>query len=183
MYAMTFTPKQKAVFDYIKHYINKNGFSPTFEEIAYNFKYKSKGTVYKHIKALKLKGLIRQDWNRVRSIQLTETKKLTSNLLPIKGEWKNNSIMWYEPNYEFEEAAGNTVYNNNSFLIKIKTAALKKHNIIREDQIVVQPTVSKHCTGFVIVKNRNSSHSLYKSSWNRNPERILGQISGVIRKY
>jgi len=180
---MTFTPKQKAVFDYIKHYIDENGFSPTFEEIAYNFKYKSKGTVYKHIKALKLKGLIRQEWNRVRSIQLTETKKLTSNLLPIKGEWKNNSIMWYEPNYEFEEAAGNTVYNNNSFLIKIKTAALKKHNIIREDQIVVLPTVSKHCTGFVIVKNRNSSHSLYKSSWNRNPERILGQISGVIRKY
>ncbi len=180
---MTFTPKQKAVFDYIKHYIDENGFSPTFEEIAYNFKYKSKGTVYKHIKALKLKGLIRQEWNRVRSIQLTETKKLTSNLLPIKGEWKNNSIMWYEPNYEFEEAAGNTVYNNNSFLIKIKTAALKKHNIIREDQIVVQPTVSKHCTGFVIVKNRNSSHSLYKSSWNRNPERNLGQISGVIRKY
>ena len=180
---MTFTPKQKAVFDYIKHYINENGFSPTFEEIAYNFKYKSKGTVYKHIKALKLKGLIRQDWNRVRSIQLTETKKLTSNLLPIKGEWKNNSIMWYEPNYEFEEAVGNTVYNNNSFLIKIKTAALEKHNIIREDQIVVLPTVSKHCTGFVIVKNRNSSHSLYKSSWNRNPERILGQISGVIRKY
>ena len=180
---MTFTPKQKAVFDYIKHYISENGFSPTFEEIAYNFKYKSKGTVYKHIKALKLKGLIRQEWNRVRSIQLTETKKLTSNRLPIKGEWKNNSIMWYEPNYEFEEAAGNTVYNNNSFLIKIKTAALEKHNIIREDQIVVQPTVSKHCTGFVIVKNRNSSHSLYKSSWNRNPERILGQISGVIRKY
>jgi len=180
---MTFTPKQKAVFDYIKHYIDENGFSPTFEEIAYNFKYKSKGTVYKHIKALKLKGLIRQEWNRVRSIQLTETKKLTSNLLPIKGEWKNNSIMWYEPNYEFEEAAGNTVYNNNSFLIKIKTAALEKHNIIREDQIVVQPTVSKHCAGFVIVKNRNSGHSLYKSSWNRNPERVLGQISGVMRKY
>ena len=128
---MTFTPKQKAVFDYIKHYIDENGFSPTFEEIAYNFKYKSKGTVYKHIKALKLKGLIRQEWNRVRSIQLIETKKLTSNLLPIKGEWKNNSIMWYEPNYEFEEAAGNTVYNNNSFLIKIKTAALEKHNIIQ----------------------------------------------------
>ena len=180
---MTFTPKQKAVFDYIKHYIDENGFSPTFEEIAYNFKYKSKGTVYKHIKALKLKGLIRQEWNRVRSIRLAETKKNTSNLLPVKGEWKNNSIIWYESNYELEEAAGNMVYNNNSFLIKIKTAALKKHNIIREDQIVVQPTVSKHCTGFVIVKNRNSSHSLYKSSWNRNPERILGQISGVIRKY
>lgn len=180
---MTLTPKQKAVFDYIKHYIDENEFSPTFEEIAYNFKYKSKGTVYKHIKALKLKGLIRQDWNRVRSIQLTETKTHTSNLLPVKGEWKKNSIMWYESNYEFEEAAGNTVYNNNAFLIKIKTAALKKHNIIRGDQIVVQPTVSKHCAGFVIVKNRNSGHSLYKSSWNRNPERVLGQISGVMRKY
>ncbi len=183
MYAMTLTPKQKAVFDYIKHYIDENEFSPTFEEIAYNFKYKSKGTVYKHIKALKLKGLIRQDWNRVRSIQLTETKTQTSSLLPVKGEWRKNRIIWYEPNYELEEAAGNMVYNNNAFLIKIKTAALEKHNIIREDQIVVQPTVSKHCAGFVIVKNRNSGHSLYKSSWNRNPERVLGQISGVMRKY
>ena len=61
---MAITPKQKAVFEYIKDYIVENEFSPTFEEIAYHFKYKSKGTVYKHIKALKLKGLVRQEWNR-----------------------------------------------------------------------------------------------------------------------
>lgn len=180
---MTLTPKQKAVFDYIKNYIDENRFSPTFEEIAYSFKYKSKGTVYKHIKALKLKGLIRQEWNRVRSIQLVDSKRKRAGLLPLKGEWSSEGIKWFKPNYELVEVLGDIAHNNNSFLIKIKTTALKKHSIIIGDQIVVQPSVSKHCTGFVIVKNKNNSLALYNSSWNRHPERIIGQISGVIRKY
>ncbi len=180
---MTLTPKQKAVFDYIKSYIDENSLSPTFEEIAYNFKYKSKGTVYKHIKALKLKGLIRQEWNRVRSIQLANSKTKRSDLLPLKGEWQSTGIKWREPKYEFVEIPADTARNNNAFLLNINTTDLKKLSIIIGDQIIVQPSVSKHCTGAVIVETKNGKHALQKHSWNRNPKQILGQIFGVIRKY
>ncbi len=180
---MTLTPKQKAVFEYIKNYIDENSFSPTFEEIAYNFKYKSKGTVYKHIKALKLKGLIRQEWNRVRSIQLTDSKTKRASLLPLKGEWQTSGIKWHTPKYELVEIPADMALNNSAFILKINTPDLKKHFIITDDQIVVQPAASKHCTGYVIVKGQNSNLTLYSSSWNRHPERILGQISGIIRKY
>jgi len=180
---MTLTPKQKAVFDYIKNYIDENGFSPTFEEIAYSFKYKSKGTVYKHIKALKLKGLIRQEWNRVRSIQLADSKTKRASLLPLKGEWQTNGIKWHAPKYEPVEVPADMVRNNNAFLINIKTPILKTHTILIGDQIIVQPKASKHCLGAVIVETKNGKPVLQKPSWNRNPERILGQISGVIRKY
>ncbi|MFH1852109.1 MAG: transcriptional repressor LexA [Candidatus Neomarinimicrobiota bacterium] len=70
MYAMFLTKKQNEIFHYLKDYIQENGFSPTFEEIANRFGFKSKGTVYKHINAIKIKGGLTQAKNRVRGIEI-----------------------------------------------------------------------------------------------------------------
>ena len=180
---MAITPKQKAVFEYIKDYIVENKFSPTFEEIAYHFKYKSKGTVYKHIKALKLKGLIRQEWNRVRSIELTGKRKKTASFLPLKAEWGKGGINWYEPKYELIGVPVDMVHNNNAFLIYIKTNSLDKHNIIIGDYIVVDSKKTKHSMGPIIVENKKGAQSLQSASWNRDPIQIIGQLSGVFRVF
>ena len=152
---MAITPKQKAVFEYIKDYIVENEFSPTFEEIA-----------YKHIKALKLKGLIRQEWNRVRSIELTGKRKKTASFLPLKAEWGKGGISWYEPKYELIGVPVDMVHNNNAFLIYIKTNSLDKHNIIIGDYIVVDPKKTKHSMGPIIVENKKGAQSLQGASWN-----------------
>lgn len=180
---MAITPKQKAVFEYIKDYIVENEFSPTFEEIAHHFKYKSKGTVYKHIKALKLKGLIRQEWNRVRSIELTGKRKKTASFLPLKAEWGKGGIGWYEPKYELIGVPVDMVHNNNAFLIYIKTNSLDKHNIIIGDYIVVDSKKTKHSMGPIIVENKKGAQSLQSASWNRDPIQIIGQLSGVFRVF
>jgi repressor LexA len=180
---MAITPKQKAVFEYIKDYIVENEFSPTFEEIAHRFKYKSKGTVYKHIKALKLKGLIRQEWNRVRSIELTGNRKKTANFLPLKGEWREDGINWKEPRYSLIGVPVDTVHNNNTFLIYIKTKSLDKYNIIMGDYIIVDSNKTKKSTGPIIVENKTGAQSLQSASWNRDPNQIIGQLSGVFRVF
>ena len=180
---MATTPKQKAVFDYIKKYIEEHDFSPTFGEIAQHFKYRSKGTVYKHIKALKLKGLIRQEWNRVRSIQLASKRKKTTSLLQIKGEWLSSGLQWYRPPYNLTGIPPDIVHNNNSYLLVVKTSQLNKYHILKGDMVVVQTNTSEHCSGRRIVENRRGGAALRTPSWKGNPNQIVGQISGVVRKY
>ena len=180
---MATTPKQKAVFDYIKKYIEEHGFSPTFGEIAQHFKYRSKGTVYKHIKALKLKGLIRQEWNRVRAIQLASKRKTTTSLLQVKGEWLPGELQWYSPPYNLTGIPPDIVHNNNSYLLLVKTNQLNKYHILKGDMVVVQPNMSEHCSGRRIVENKGGGVALRTPLWKGNPDQIVGQISGVVRKY
>ena len=179
---MAITPKQKAVFDYIKNYIDENNFSPTFEELAYHFGYRSKGTVYKHIKALKLKGLLRQEWNRVRSISLTSIRKKTASLLPVKGEWNNKGLNWFKAPFSYIGIPPEIAHNNNSYIILINTHALQDKHILVGDALVVQPNASQHIAGFIIVDQRKQT-VLREPAWKRYPSQIIGQISGVVRKY
>ncbi|MCH7762212.1 MAG: hypothetical protein IIB95_00545 [Candidatus Marinimicrobia bacterium] len=178
---MAITPKQKAVFQYIKIYLKENNFSPTFEEIAHYFGYRSKGTVYKHIKALKQKGLIRQDWNRVRSIKLSGEKKETIDMLPVKGKWKRGQIKWLEQPYNYIGAPPNIVHNNHSYIIIMKTDDLIKENIINGDMLVVQPSISKHVSGKIIIENKNGGARLGRASRISNQKKYTGQITGVFR--
>jgi len=67
---MFLTKRQKEILDYLRGYISRHGYAPTFDEIAVSFGFTSKGTVYKHIRALKEKRAIRHEWNRTRSIEL-----------------------------------------------------------------------------------------------------------------
>ena len=69
---MFLTKRQKEVLDFIRKYLSKNGYAPTFSEIAKEFGFNSKGTVYKHIKALCEKGLIQHEWNRTRAIEILD---------------------------------------------------------------------------------------------------------------
>ena len=78
------TKKQQEIFEYIKVYINKHGFSPTFEEIKKRFKLKALSGVHQHIQALVEKGLIKKNKNGARCIEL---KKGSRDIIeiPIKG--------------------------------------------------------------------------------------------------
>ena len=73
---MFLTKRQKEVLDFIGKYLSKNGYAPTFSEIAKEFGFNSKGTVYKHIKALCEKGLIQHEWNRTRAIEILDENKI-----------------------------------------------------------------------------------------------------------
>ena len=52
------TRRQKEVFDYIKHYIEKYGNEPSYQMIARHLGVSSKAGIARHIKALETQGLI-----------------------------------------------------------------------------------------------------------------------------
>ncbi len=71
----TLTPKQKQVLDYVESYIDKNGISPTFEEIGRRVK-KSFSTVHEHVGALIKKGFLVKTNNSSRGIEFKKHSEM-----------------------------------------------------------------------------------------------------------
>ena len=67
---MALTKRQRQVYDYIAEFVQKHGYSPSFEEIGSGLGLSSLATVHKHITNLEKKGLLRRDYNRSRSLDI-----------------------------------------------------------------------------------------------------------------
>jgi len=64
------TPQKQKVFDFIKHYLQKHGYSPTNDEIAKGAGICSRGNAYRCVKALADEGYITLSQGRKRNIQI-----------------------------------------------------------------------------------------------------------------
>jgi repressor LexA len=67
---MALTRRQKQVFDFLVSFINRNGYSPSFEEIGAGLELSSLATVHKHMQTLEKKGFIRRGYNQSRSVEV-----------------------------------------------------------------------------------------------------------------
>src|SRR5258708_8953457 len=67
---MAITKRQRQVYDFIAGFVQKHGYSPSFEEIGKGLKLSSLATVHKHVSNLEKKSLLKRDYNRSRSIDL-----------------------------------------------------------------------------------------------------------------
>src|SRR5437879_13216535 len=67
---MALTKRQREIYDFISHFVQKNGYSPSFEEIGDGMGLSSLATVHKHLTNLERKGMLKRDYNRSRSIDV-----------------------------------------------------------------------------------------------------------------
>src|SRR3990167_3907756 len=72
MSPVTIYRKQKQILDYISQYIQKNGTSPTLQEIANAMNLSSLATVHEHLQALERKGVIERFEGTVRGINILD---------------------------------------------------------------------------------------------------------------
>ena len=84
---MPLTRRQKQVLDYLENYILRQGFAPSFEEIAEEFNFRSLATVHEHLTNLERKGYIRRDHNASRGIELKpQPGQAGATELPLLGQ-------------------------------------------------------------------------------------------------
>ncbi|MBT3539260.1 transcriptional repressor LexA [Candidatus Parcubacteria bacterium] len=81
----TLTKRQKQILDYIKTFIDKNGYSPTFEEIRKFLKLKALSGVYQHVSVLIDKGYITRDENATRGLGIRKPGKNDVIEIPLVG--------------------------------------------------------------------------------------------------
>jgi repressor LexA len=67
---MAVTKRQKQVLDFVSHFIEDNGYSPSYEEIARGLNLASLATVHKHISTLETKQYLKRGFNQSRSLDL-----------------------------------------------------------------------------------------------------------------
>ncbi|HQU85037.1 MAG TPA: transcriptional repressor LexA [Pyrinomonadaceae bacterium] len=92
----TRTKRQKQVYDYIKQYIDKHGYEPSYQQIAWHLGVRSKAGVAKHIAALENLGLLsRRKENGSFILDLTNNQVLSDAVCEI--EWLDGAIFPDEP--------------------------------------------------------------------------------------
>ena len=67
---MALTRRQKDVVEFIAKFVDENGYSPSYDEIAQGLGLASLATVHKHISALQAKNYLRRGFNQSRSIEV-----------------------------------------------------------------------------------------------------------------
>ena len=67
---MALTKRQKEVLDFIADFVEENGYSPSYEEVARALGLASLATVHKHIQALESRKYLQRSFNQSRSLEV-----------------------------------------------------------------------------------------------------------------
>ena len=206
---MALTKRQKEALDFLVSFLNKHGYSPSFEEIARALKLTSLATVHKHITTLERKGFIRRGYNQSRSIEVMQLPKPVREQvlqrqvaeLPLAGR-----IAAGRPLESVEDretiSLGDFARSGNTFVLQVKGNSMVDDHILDGDFIVVEQTQVANAGEIVValVGGEATLKRFYREPGGKirlqpaNAEmppivvpgaevKIQGRVIGVLRKY
>src|SRR2546430_17077120 len=79
---MAITKRQRQVYDFLQDFIQRNGYSSSFEEIGDGLGLSSLATVHKHISNLEKTGLLKRDYNRSRPMDALPARGMPKRAPP-----------------------------------------------------------------------------------------------------
>lgn len=136
--ALTLTPKQKDILDFIRAYRQKRGLSPTQREICEEFGYSSFGTLQKHIKLLLEKGVLVRDWNKRRSLVLAEEEKPAGAVeIPLAGRIAAGQPIEPEPEGETVAVPDVLTRKGQNYVLRVNGSSMIDDGIHDGDFVVV----------------------------------------------
>ena len=155
---MKLTKRQKEILDFISEFIDRNGYSPSMEEIAEHFHFASLNAVFKHLEALESRGHLHRDSNRARSIQLSQGSPIGVQNLPLFGyvaagqpiEAVSNPDVLPIPEYFLPR-------EGNYYVLRVKGESMIEEHIEDGDYVVVESrdTASQGEMVVALVDNEN----------------------------
>ena len=206
---MAITKRQRQVYDFISEFVQKNGYSPSFEEIGDGLGLSSLATVHKHITNLEKKGLLTRDYNCSRSIDLLPPKGRlkqamsvnTGMVLPLLGRIAAGQPIEAVQNPETISLA-DFVRSKEVFVLEVRGDSMQDEHILNGDYVLVEKSKTAH-NGEIVVAlieendatlkrfyKEGASIRLQPSNVNMKPiivpaasVQIQGRVIGVLRKY
>ena len=136
--ALTLTPRQKEIADFIRRYRSKNGVSPTQREICEEFGYSSFGTLQKHIRLLLDKGVLVRDWNKRRSLALAEEDRPVGAVeIPLAGRIAAGQPIEVEPEGESVAVPEALTRKGQNYVLRVSGHSMIDDGIHDGDFVVV----------------------------------------------
>src|SRR5579872_3059268 len=206
---MAITRRQRELYDFISDFVQKNGYSPSFDEIREGMGLNSLATVHKHVTNLEKKGLLTRDYNRSRSIDLLPPKGRlkqamsvnTTMVLPLMGRIAAGQPIEAIENPETISLA-DFVRSKEVFVLEVRGDSMQDEAILDGDYVLVEKLKTAH-NGDIVVAIVNKDDATLKRFYregdnirlqpsNVNMQPIIvpaadvdvqGRVIGVLRKY
>jgi repressor LexA len=207
---MSLTKRQKEVLNYLVTFLNKHGYSPSFEEIAHSLKLSSLATVHKHLSTLEKKGYIRRGYNQSRSIEVMQLPRPVREQvldrhvveLPLAGRIAAGRPLEAVEDREAISLA-DFARGQNTFVLQVKGESMREDHILDGDYIVVEQTQVAN-PGEIVVALVGEDEATVKRFYREQGGRIRlqpanstmspivvpaadvkiqGRVVGVLRKY
>jgi repressor LexA len=203
MAAMAITRRQKEVLDFLSSFTSRNGYSPSYEEIAAGLQLSSLATVHKHVSNLQTKGLLQRAHNRSRSIDVLPQRKARAAMdrLPLMGR-----IAAGQPVEAVEQqetiSLGDILGNRECFALEVRGDSMKDEHIMSGDFVLVEKTRTAR-EGEIVVALVDGSDATLKRFYREGDQirlqpsnaemapiyapaanvAIQGKVLGILRKY
>jgi repressor LexA len=208
---MALTRRQKELMDFLSNFIERHGYSPSYDEIATGLNLASLATVHKHVQALETKQYLKRSYNHSRSLEIAERyfseekarqPKVLSLSVPLLGRIAAGvpveAINTPETLY-FSDFTG----NESTFALKVRGESMIDDHICNGDYVLVEKTGNVK-NGDIVVALVDGAEATLKRFYDepdgrvrlqpanatmsplfvdRNRLEVQGRVLAVMRKY
>ena len=206
---MALTKRQREILDFITNFVQKKGYSPSFEEIGSGMGLSSLATVHKHLTNLEKKGMVKRDYNRSRSIDVIPPRtraKLAmmqpqETALPLVGR-----IAAGRPIETFEQqetiSLNDVTRSKDVFVLQVSGESMQDEHIVDGDYVLVEKAKTAR-DGEIVVALVEGSDTTLKRLYREGEKirlqpsnatmkpiivpahsvQVQGKVIGVLRKY
>jgi repressor LexA len=135
------TAAQEKVFRFVREYITRHGYSPSYEEVRRHLGFKSLNSVYKHLKQLEGRGYLRTPWNnKKRALDLTplhSAVKAMAVSIPFLGTVAAGIPIEAVQTAESIEVPENFLGNGSNFALRVQGDSMIEDGIRDGDILII----------------------------------------------
>lgn len=165
---MALTRRQKEVMDFLAGFIEKHGYSPSYEEIATGLGLASLATVHKHVQGLEAKQYLRRNYNHSRSLEIGERYFREEKArrpqgeagVPLMGRIAAGAPVEAIPNPETLQLS-DFVGRANTFALEVRGESMIEDHICNGDFVMVEKADSIK-NGDIVVALVNGTEATLK---------------------
>jgi repressor LexA len=163
---MALTKRQKQVLDFIAHFLDDNGYCPSFDEIARGLNLASLATVHKHISVLEAKNYLKRGFNQSRSLELApkylqefRRTRPASTEIPLLGRIAAGSPVEAIEQKEVLNFADFTG-SGNTFALEVRGNSMIDDHICDGDLVLLERNAEPHDGDIVVALVAGSDATL-----------------------
>jgi repressor LexA len=139
---MAITKRQKEVLDFIRNFVERCGYSPSFDEMAHGLGLSSLATIHKHVTNLEAKGLISRAHNRSRSIDLLPAptpQAAQAHQWPLLGRIAAGRPVEAVETHE-TISLDDILSNKTVFALEVRGESMRDEHIVHGDYVLIERT-------------------------------------------
>jgi len=196
------TKRQSITLDFIREFLAKHNYAPSYRDIMKGTGISSPATAYNHVQALRDKGYITLTDGQMRSVELTEKSNVFTRgiELPLVGSIAAGEPIEAIENNESIAVPLELLPNLNCYVLQVKGESMIEDGILDGDFVIVERSFypENGDTVVALLDNENATLKRYyrektrirlqpanksmKPIYTRNPV-IQGIVRGVLRRY